>query len=87
LGSWYSLISFWIIPRLARIGEWLSGKKKALHLSLKHRRLPRFSSRVAFPWADDFAGDPTAIKITGLRAHGLAIDEALDPTWIEGKVV
>ena len=49
-------------------------------------RLPRFCSRVAFPWADDFVGNPTAIEITRLWAHGLAIDEALDAAGIEGKV-
>ena len=68
--------------------NWLSvsSKKKALHLAPKSRRLPRFCSRVAFPWAGDFVGNPTAIEITGLRAHGLAIDEALDAAGIEGKV-
>ena len=49
--------------------------------------LPPFCSPLAFPWADDFVGDPTAVEITGLRAHALALDEALDATGIEGKVV
>jgi hypothetical protein len=42
-------------------------------------------SRAAFPWADDSVGDPTAIEIIWLRAHALAVDEALDATGIEEK--
>lgn len=62
----------------------VGGQKDSAFLSI--RRLPPFRSRVTFPRADDFIGYPTAIEITWLRAHALAIDQALDSTGIKGEV-
>jgi hypothetical protein len=48
--------------------------------------LPPFRARLAFPWTDNFVGDPTAVKITGLGPNALVIDEALNATGIERKI-
>ncbi len=58
-----------------------------LRLFPKHRRLPPFRPRLSFPRTDNLFGYPTAIEITWLRAHALAIDETVDATGIEGKVI
>ena len=39
--------------------------------------------RLPFPWTDYFFGYPTAVEITWLRAHVLAIDETVDATGVE----
>ena len=48
--------------------------------------LPPFRARLAFPRTDNFVGDPTAVKITGLGPNALVIDEALNATGIERKI-
>jgi len=68
--------------------NWLSSHLKDVKRQFrKRRRLPTFRPRLPFPRTDNFVGYPTAIEITRLRAHALAVDETLDAAGVKGKVI
>jgi hypothetical protein len=55
-----------------------------LFLSLRRETLPTRATGLAFEGPNDFVRYPTAIKSTGLGAHGLARHNAVTFRWVKG---
>jgi hypothetical protein len=55
-----------------------------LFISLRRETLPTRATGLAFEGPNDFVRYPTAIKSTGLGAHGLARHNAVTFRWVKG---